>query len=95
MHPLRRLFDYARQYRSQVAIASLYSVLNKIFDVLPEVLIGVAVDVVVNQKASFLSRAGVLDPKDQLVLLALITVGIWVGESLFEYFYQLKWRNLA
>lgn len=95
MHPLRRLFDYARQYRSQVAIASLYSVLNKIFDVLPEVLIGVAVDVVVNQKASFLARAGVLDPKDQLVLLALITVGIWVGESLFEYFYQLKWRNLA
>ena len=95
MHPLRRLFDYARQYRSQVAIASLYSVLNKIFDVLPEILIGVAVDVVVNQKASFLARAGVVDPKDQLVLLALITVGIWVGESLFQYLYDVKWRNLA
>ena len=40
MHPLRRLFEYARQYRAQVVIASVYSVLNKLFDVLPEVLIG-------------------------------------------------------
>jgi len=95
MHPLRRLFNYAQQYRSQVAIASLYSVLNKIFDVLPEILIGVAVDVVVNQKASFLARVGIAEPKDQLVLLALITVVIWVGESLFQYLYDVRWRNLA
>ena len=95
MHPLRRLFEYAGHYRNQVILASIYSVLNKLFDVLPEVLIGVAVDVVVNQKASFLARVGVVDPKDQLVLLAIITVAIWVGESLFEYMYNLKWRNLA
>ena len=95
MHPLRRLFEYARQFRAQVLIASLYSVLNKLFDVLPEVLIGVAVDVVVNQKASFVARFGVVEPKHQLVLLAILTVVIWVGESAFEYLYSLKWRNLA
>lgn len=95
MHPLRRLFNYARQYRSEVALASFYSFLNKLFDVLPEILIGVAVDVVVNQKASFLARLGVADPKDQLVLLALLTVIIWIGESVFEYLYSVKWRNLA
>jgi ATP-binding cassette subfamily B protein len=95
MHPLRRLFEYARQYRKQVVIASIYSVLNKLFDVLPEVLIGVAVDVVVNKKASFLARLGVVDPKQQLILLAILTVAIWVGESAFEYLYSLKWRNLA
>jgi ATP-binding cassette subfamily B protein len=95
MHPLRRLFEYARQYRAQVLIASVYSVLNKLFDVLPEVLIGVAVDVVVNRKASFVARLGVVDPKHQLILLAMLTVTIWVGESFFEYLYSLKWRNLA
>lgn len=95
MHPLRRLFDYTRQYRSDVVIATIYSVLNKIFDILPEILIGIAVDVVVNQKASFLARIGIHEPKDQLMLLALITVLIWVFESLFEYLYELKWRNLA
>lgn len=95
MHPLSRLFSHARNYRSDVRIASLYSVLNKFFDVLPEVLIGVAVDVVVNQKASFLARVGIVDPKDQLVLLALITVVVWVGESLFQYLYDVRWRDLA
>ncbi len=95
MHPLRRLFGYARQYRADVRIASLYSVLNKIFDVLPEVLIGIAVDVVVNRKASFLAGIGIADPQDQLILLALITVVIWVGESLFQYLYDVRWRSLA
>ncbi|MEK6748841.1 MAG: ABC transporter ATP-binding protein [Pseudomonadota bacterium] len=95
MHPLRRLFEYAKNYRAQVVIASIYSVLNKLFDVLPEVLIGIAVDVVVNQKASFVASLGVVDPKDQLVLLALLTVVIWVAESLFEYLYSIRWRNLA
>jgi ATP-binding cassette subfamily B protein len=94
-HPLARLFRYARGYRRNVALASFYSVANKFFDVLPELLIGVAVDVVVNQKASFLARLGVIDPKDQLILLALLTIVIWLAESLTEYLYEVKWRNLA
>ena len=95
MHPLKQLFNYSRQYRRNVIIATIYSVLNKIFDILPEILIGIAVDVVVNQKKSFLASIGIIDPKEQLILLAIITVLIWVFESLFEYLYELKWRNLA
>lgn len=95
MHPLRRLFQHAQQYRRQVALASTFSVLNKLFDVLPEVLIGVAVDVVVSRKASFLSRFGATDPHHQLTLLAVITVFVWVFESTFEYLYAVRWRNLA
>ncbi len=95
MHPLSRLFAYARPYRRNAALASVYSVLNKIFDILPEILIGVAVDVVVNQKASFLARAGLPDPVDQLLALTALTVVVWALESLFEYLYALKWRGLA
>ena len=94
-HPLARLFGHARQHRRDVALATLYSALNKLFDVLPEVLIGVAVDVVVNRQASFLAKAGISDPKHQLLALAALTALIWLGESLFEYLYQLKWRGLA
>lgn len=95
MHALTRLFTYARGYRRDVALASVYSVLNKFFDVLPEVLIGVAVDVVVNKKDSFLARGGLVDPHEQLIVLAVLTVFIWLGESLFQYLYEVKWRNLA
>ena len=55
-HPLRRLLGFARPYRRDAAFGVLFSVLNKVFDVLPELLIGVAVDVVVNRRASFLAR---------------------------------------
>jgi ATP-binding cassette subfamily B protein len=95
MHPLSRLFAYARPYRRNAALASVYSVLNKIFDILPEILIGVAVDVVVNQRDSFLARAGLPDPVDQLLALTALTVVVWALESLFEYLYALKWRGLA
>jgi len=94
-HPLRRLFSHARAYRRDASFATLYSVLNKLFDVLPEVLIGVAVDVVVNRKASFLARFGVEQPEHQLWLLGALTSFIWVFESLFEYLYAVRWRNLA
>lgn len=94
-HPLRRLFAQAQKYRRQAVRASLLSVLNKVFDVLPEILIGVAVDVVVNRKASFVARLGVADPEHQLLLLSALTIVVWVLESLFEYGYALGWRNLA
>ncbi|MEB4589667.1 ABC transporter ATP-binding protein [Candidatus Thiothrix sp. Deng01] len=94
-HPLQRLFNYARQYRPDVIKATVYSVLNKFFDILPEVLIGVAVDVVVNQQDSFLAKMGIADPKQQIISLAVLTAVVWIAESLFEYLYNLKWRNLA
>ena len=95
MHPLKRLIDFARPHRRDIYAGSVYSVLNKIFDVLPEILIGVAVDVVVNREASFLARFGLPDPLHQLFVLTALTVVVWVLESLFEYLYALKWRGLA
>jgi ATP-binding cassette, subfamily B, bacterial len=94
-HPLRRLFRHARAHRPKALWATLFSALNKLFDVLPEVLIGMAVDVVVNKKASFLARFGIVPPEHQLLLLGALTVFIWVFESLFEYLYAVRWRNLA
>jgi len=95
VHPLRRLLTFARPYRRDAVLGTVYSVLNKIFDVLPELLIGVAVDVVVNRKASFLARMGLVEPMHQLYMLVALTIAVWVFESLFEYLYALRWRGLA
>ena len=95
VHPLRRLFIFARPYRRDAVLGSVYSVLNKFFDVLPELLIGVAVDVVVNQRTSFLARLGIAEPMTQLIWLVVLTVAVWAFESLFQYLYSLKWRVLA
>jgi ATP-binding cassette, subfamily B, bacterial len=94
-HPLRRLLAYARPRRRRIALASLCSVMNKLFDLAPPLLIGAAVDVVVNRQDSFVARLGVTDVAAQLWLLAGLTVIIWVLESAFEYAYGVLWRNLA
>ena len=95
VHPLKRLRRFAEPYRTAIRRGVLYSALNKAFDVLPEILIGVAVDVVVNQRESFLARLGIADPMHQLWVLVGLTVVVWVCESLFEYLHRLVWRNLA
>lgn len=92
---LGRLLRYARGYRRQIIAASTCSVINKLFDIAPEILIGIAIDVVVNQEASFVASLGFAEPLDQILILGGLTFFIWVGESLFEYLYQILWRNLA
>ena len=93
--PIYRLISHMKAHRSTMWLATLFSVLNKIFDLAPPLLIGAAVDVVVMQEESVLSNYGYTDPKDQLIVLSILTVIIWVFESLFEYVYGVLWRNLA
>jgi ATP-binding cassette subfamily B protein len=90
-----RLLRYAKGYRRRIAAATTCSIINKLFDIAPEILIGVAIDVVVNQENSFVARLGFETPHQQIAILAVLTFIIWAGESLFEYLYQILWRNLA
>ena len=95
MHPLIKLLHYSGKYRKDIWLASLYSILNKLFDILPEVLIGVAVDIVVKRQHSLLSHIGITNVSEQIVVLGAITAMIWILESLFQYLYSLKWCYLA
>ena len=92
---LLSLLRYARGYRSRIILASLYSILNKLFDVLPEILIGIAIDVVVRREASFIASLGVVEPFHQVLLIGVLTILIWALESLFEFLHLVAWRNLA
>ena len=94
-HPLMRLLSHLRQHRGTVLLASLCSVVNKVWDLAPPVLIGMAIDVVATREDSFLAKMGYPDVYEQLYILTAITVVIWVLESLFQYFYAVLWRNLA
>ena len=76
-------------------LASVCSVLNKVFDLGPPALIGAAVDVIVQRENSFLAGFGVTDLRGQLLLLSAITFVVWILESIFQYAYAILWRNLA
>ena len=93
--PFRRLLSHMKDHKKTIRLASLCSVTNKIWDLAPPLLIGLAVDVVVLRENSYLAGLGYSDPWTQLILLSVLTFLIWGLESLFEYFYGVLWRNLA
>tara|TARA_B110000444_G_scaffold75936_1_gene71562 strand:+ start:16097 stop:17869 length:1773 start_codon:yes stop_codon:yes gene_type:complete len=93
--PFKRLLNYMSSHRSTIRLASACSITNKIWDLAPPLLIGLAVDVVVLKEDSFIASYGLIDPWHQLVFLSILTFAIWGLESLFEYFYGILWRNLA
>jgi len=94
-YPLQRLIKYGHRYRQQIWLATGCSILNKIFDLAPPALIGIAVDVIVKQQDSIIARWGVRDVYEQFLILSFLTVIIWILESVFEYIYARLWRNLA
>ena len=93
--PFKRLLKYMSPHKATIRLATLCSVLNKIWDLAPPLLIGLAVDVVVQREDSALAGFGIEDPWHQLILLSVLTFLIWGIVSLFEYFYGVLWRNLA
>ncbi|HEX7134664.1 MAG TPA: ABC transporter ATP-binding protein [Iamia sp.] len=94
--PLRRLWAYAGGHRRQVVAAIAWTVLNKLADVMPELLIGAAVDVVVREKDSFVGDVlGIESLTGQLTALAIINVAVWLVESGSDWVAHLLWRNLA
>jgi ATP-binding cassette subfamily B protein len=94
--PLVRLWRYARGHRRTVVAAIGFSVLNKLADVMPELLIGAAVDVVVRADDSLVATVlGVEGRFAQLVVLAIINVAVWLVESASEFVANVLWRNLA
>jgi len=94
-HPIYRLWKYAIQHRSRLILASVYSVLNKLFDLAPPVLIGMAVDIAVRRDGSVLGGIGISNLTHQLYMLGFLTFLIWGLESVFDYVAEVEWRNLA
>ena len=85
-----------RRHRRQTLLAITLSVLNKLFDIVPEILIGIAIDVVVNEDDSLVaSLTGVDGRWGQLLVLAGVNALAWMAESATQWGYEILWRNLA
>ena len=88
-------FAYAKPWRGKIIWASFCSIMNKIFDIAPEILIGIYVDLVVQREQSFIAQLGFESIQSQITLLAITTFLIWAFESIFEYLYSVGWKNIA
>jgi len=79
-----------------MVLAAVLSTINKVCDIVPELLIGVAIDVIVRGDDSFISSLlGISDRFDQLLALAGLNIVAWILESLTDYLAHVVWRGLA
>nr|WP_294696119.1 ABC transporter ATP-binding protein [uncultured Friedmanniella sp.] len=94
--PLRALWRHHRRHRPRVVAAVVATTLNTAADVAPELLLGVAVDIVVRGSDSFASSLfGIEGRFGQLVAVAVLNIVVWVIESATDYAASVLWRGLS
>jgi len=78
VRPVARLWRQARPHRRRVALAAALTSVNKVADVVPELLIGAAVDVLVRGGDALVAGVtGVESRFGQLAVLAAVNVVVW------------------
>lgn len=92
---LFKLYNYANEYKFSIILATFYSIINKVLDLFPPLLIGLAVDTIVKGNKSVIGQLGDFTQYQQLWMIAIFTIFIWVLESIFEYLFTVKWKYIA
>src|SRR5436190_23653377 len=90
-----RFVGYIRAYPIKLCIATVGTILHNVFDIIPDILIGIAVDIVVNKHHSFIAQLGIADVMTQLSLLAGLVFVVWALEALFQYISHVSWMTIA
>ena len=70
---LEIIYNSSPNQKAKLIPGVIYSFLNKVFDLAPPVLIGIAIDIVVEGEESFIAQFGFVDKKQQLIVLAFLT----------------------
>ncbi len=94
--PMYRLFRYLNNYREKVLSASLSSIANQVFDLMPPFLTAWMIDSVSGNVPGWISTyTGLSDSWSIILFLGILTVIIFGLESFFEWLLQRGFMRLA
>ena len=94
--PMRRLFSFLQPYRRPFALASAASIVNKLFDLMPPLLVGWVIDAVRGEAPAWMRWVARTDDAWSLaIFLSVLTVVIFGIESFFEWLLDLGFKRLA
>lgn len=94
--PISQLFTYLKPFKSLFIFSCASSFVNKVLDLMPPLLVAWVIDTVRREPPSWISYfSNSLEPFPIAVFLALLGVGIFAFESIFEWMYQYGFMNLA
>jgi len=94
--PMRSLFQYLGNYSGQLNFAIASSVINKILDLMPPIMIGWLIDSVSGNTPAWIATTfGISEPIGIGVFFAVLIVIIFGVESFFEWLFKLNFMRLA
>lgn len=94
--PMRRLFDYSTRYKLHASLAILSSVLNKILDLMPPVLVAWVIDTLQGQTPTWIKHfIGNANAWETAVFLSVVSCVVFFFESIFQWSYQYLFMTLA
>lgn len=94
-HPAIRLWRYLSPHRSKVYFAIAASIVKKVVDLSPPIIIGLALDVASQGGSSLLVALGISSLQSQIWFVGAFAVVAFSLESVLEFTHKLLWRNLA
>ncbi|HKQ05696.1 MAG TPA: ABC transporter ATP-binding protein [Blastocatellia bacterium] len=94
-YPAIRLWRYLQPHRLQVYLAIGASVLKKVVDLSPPIIIGLALDAAAQGGSPLLFALGLSSLQSQVWFIGGFAVVAFSLESILEFSYKLLWRNLA
>ncbi len=94
--PMRRLFGYLRPYNSALYSSSTASIINKVSDLMPPLLVGWVIDSVRGESPEWIQWVvGSDDNWTLAIFLAVLAVFTFGFESFFEWIFQRGFMRLA
>lgn len=94
--PMLKLFAYMQPYYPKLAISSVYSIINKIADLMPPVMVAWIIDNLSGNPPSWVvNLLGTADPITVATALALLIMFVFAFESFFEWLYDRGFQSLA
>ena len=92
---MRRLFSYLGPMRGRLSASLGCSVVNKVFDLAPPILVASLIDSVTGNAPSWMSTIGLTEMFPQIVFVAILTILIFGVESLTQWGYAYGFMTIA
>jgi ATP-binding cassette subfamily B protein len=93
---MKKLFNYLRPFKGQLSFSMTSSVVNKILDLMPPLLVAWVIDTVGGKAPKWIvSLTGAEDPMTLAATLSILAFLIFGFESVFQWMYQFGFQTLA
>jgi len=93
---LFRIWPFIKNRNALLLFSASSATLNKVFDLMPPLLVGWVIDTLQGQAPLWIIRlSGTHDPLNLATLLSVLAVLIFALESFFQWAYQFGFMNLA